>query len=675
MKSIIRNKRKKTKLISILMSMSLLFSGCLGDETIGGPDGGSTSEVTSETAGINEKDDAAGNDDTARDDSQFINEKIASMTLQEKIAQMIIPAFRRWDIDNQIDETEMIDGESPEDQRGIAVTELNDEFREVISKYSFGGVILFSDNFESTEQTVRLINDINDANSRSGSGIGLFICTDEEGGSVVRLNSGTAFSGNMALAAAGDTSLTTSAAGFIGEELNAVGVNVNLAPDSDVNNNPGNPIIGIRSFSDDPQMVADYASAYIEGLHNENVLAAAKHFPGHGNTMTDSHTGLPMIDLSYEELKQVELVPFESCISAGTDFIMTAHIQYPQIESETYTSIKDGSEIYLPATLSKTIITDILRGDMGYDGLVITDALVMKAIRDNFDPMDTAKLAINAGEDMLLMPIYTNSPDSLAALDVYIAGIVEMVQNGEIDEAKIDAAVNRILRTKVKYGLIEGDCSAKNPDEIIENAVSVVGSENHHEHEWEIAKKGITLVKNENSAFPMDASRSTVVLCPAESQIESVQYGINRLKDDGIIPEDADITVQLYSNADPGEADTMIGSAENVIAITQQFSINSINPGTSAGSGSAFLDAVIATQHDRGGSFLQISARLPYDAARFPEADAVLIAYGPNIPAAIYVAFGGSVPSGKLPVNIPKLNSDYTYSDEILYERGFGLSE
>lgn len=235
--------------------------------------------------------------------------------------------------------------------------------------------------------------------------------------------------GNMALGAADDVNVTKEAASVIGQELAALGINADFAPDVDVNSNPANPIIGIRSFSDDADAVAKHGAAFVRALNDTGVISTLKHFPGHGDTDTDSHTGLPMIDKSYNELKANELVPFKACIEAGSQMIMTAHIQYPQIEKTTYKSVLTGEDIYLPATLSKTIITDILRGDMGYDGVVVTDAMNMDAVAKHFDKFDAAKLAIEAGVDILLMPVDTSSTEGINSLDSYISTLTDMADN------------------------------------------------------------------------------------------------------------------------------------------------------------------------------------------------------------------------------------------------------
>lgn len=661
-------KQKKVhRLLSIILCMSLVLGGC----------------------GKNESKKSSNKESTEKSEVETIFD---SMTLEEKVSQMIIPAIRRWDEDNEADDDDRGKDVNDESTRGEPVTELNDETKKILTDFSFGGVILFSENFVDTEQTVKLIREINEANEEGDNKTELFICADEEGGNVARLTSGTAFCGNMALSATQDTDNIETESQLIAKELSEVGINVDFAPVCDVNNNPSNPVIGVRSFSDDPEVVKENTKHYIKGIHSENIMTSAKHFPGHGNTETDSHTGLPLINLSEEELEKVEFIPFEGCIEEGTDFIMTAHIQYPQIEKETYKSIGDGSEIYLPATLSDDIITGILREKLGYDGLVVTDAMVMDAIYNNFEPLDSARYAINAGEDIILMPIFLNSPDSIQQMRDYIDGIVDMVEKGDIKEERINESVLRILNTKQKYGLLDGKpATDETVDESVDTALEVVGSESNHDTEWEITEKAITMLKNDGSVIPLDASKKSLLLYPIEDHRLSLEYAIERLKSDGIIDESADIEVKSYDGLKPEDAKALAEGYENVVLVSELFNAAGLDPSTEDGEKAAFIDALIDSVHDGGGKFVLISSRLPYDTARFQKADGILVAYsdrgmtempeedgessiyGPNIPVAAYTAFGGNKPSGKLPIEIPKINDDYTYSDQILYERGFGL--
>ena len=251
------------------------------------------------------------------------------MTLDEKIGQMLMPDFRQW---KQAGESEVQD-----------FTEMNEEVAEIIDEFDLGGVILFAQNVKTTEQTAKLTHDLQQVaiNDEDGN-LPLLTTIDQEGGIVTRLGTGTNFPGNMAIGATKNEQSSYDTGSVIGKELNSLGINVNFAPSVDVNNNPLNPVIGLRSFSSNPDLVAKLGVKMIEGIQSNGVAAAAKHFPGHGDTATDSHYGLPKVDKSLEELKKVELKPFQAAIDNGVDMIMTAHIQFPQIEKDTYTSIKDG---------------------------------------------------------------------------------------------------------------------------------------------------------------------------------------------------------------------------------------------------------------------------------------------------------------------------------------------
>ena len=257
--------------------------------------------------------------------SMFITDSVESivksMSLQDKVTQMLMVDFRYWD-ENTSDNVA---------QKGL--TGMNSQVREIIEDYNFGAVIYFAQNLTGTEQAYNLTYQMQTA-ARKNGGIPMIICTDQEGGSVYRLGSGTALPGNMALGATGNTEYARMAGQIIGSELSVLGINTNLAPVVDVNNNANNPVIGLRSYGDDPVAIGNMASAAIEGMKEYGVIGCAKHFPGHGDTATDSHYGLPIVDKSLSALQSCELKPFEISIEHGVDMIMTAHILYPQLEKE-----------------------------------------------------------------------------------------------------------------------------------------------------------------------------------------------------------------------------------------------------------------------------------------------------------------------------------------------------
>ena len=593
-------------------------------------------------------------------------EILASMTAVEKAAQLVMPAFR-WYTD-----------EAGERQ---SMTELTADAAKILEEYGFAGVVLFSQNTADTEKAVQLVDAMQRANA--GNKTQLLIAVDQEGGSVTRLGHGTQMPGNMALGAADDVSLTGRAAEIIGSEIMSMGINFDFAPVLDVNSNPANPVIGIRSFSDDPYIVANQGVEFMRALQSAGAISTLKHFPGHGDTAADSHTGLPLIDRSYEELQQRELIPFQAAIDAGADAIMTAHIQYPQIETATYTSKLTGEEIHLPATLSGKIITDILRGDMGFDGVVITDAMEMDAIAKHFDRYDAAKLAIEAGVDILLMPVDTSSSEGMDALRTYVETLADMVDSGRISPRAVDDAVLRILTLKEAHGLTEPYGG------IDVSASAIVGSREHHEAEWEIAKQAVTLVKNENDLLPLTGENEAVtVLTAYDNEVLSMEYAVGRLREEGKLAAGMSVSVHSIQRSTEEEAVALTQGADHVVVITELYSAAGLT-----GAYSQKVDAILDSVHEAGGDVIVLSCSLPYDVARYQEADAIMIAwsakgmsedprvtegavaqYGPNMPAALYMMLSpdGAV-CDSLPVNIPALTEDRQYSDEILYPRGWGL--
>lgn len=374
--------------------------------------------------------------------SNRVEDMLNRMTLRQKITQMLMVDFRYWDEDTT---------DSVEKQ---PFTKMNSQVQKIVEDYDFGAIIYFAQNIQTTEDTFQLSMDLQKAATKD-NGIPLLISADQEGGSVYRLGSGTALPGNMALGATGNSEYARNAGQIIGSELSVLGINTNLAPVVDVNNNANNPVIGLRSYGDDAAMVGEMASKTIQGLAEYNVIGCAKHFPGHGDTATDSHYGLPSVDKSKEVLLQNELKPYEVAIDQGIEMIMTAHILYPQLDNSTVLSDKTGNQEKLPATMSKAIITDLLKGEMGFEGIVCTDAMNMQGVSDTYDQVQAVKLAINAGVDMICMPCVLYDLDDLQDLDAIINGVETAVNNGEISEDRLNDAVRRILTVKENRGILD----------------------------------------------------------------------------------------------------------------------------------------------------------------------------------------------------------------------------
>ena len=610
-----------------------------------------------------------------------LEQKLLSMSLEDKAAQMMIASFRIW---KEAPETE--DGaQAQEETPGVNITELNDEIRDMLGRDHFGGILLFGENFVDAEQTLRLTADMQNAN-KSGGGLPLMFFVDQEGGNVSRIGYGTIGVGNMALAATGDPENARKMASVHGEEIGLLGIRADFAPVVDVNNNPANPVIGIRSFSDDPETVSKFGCAYLNGLHDVGIAAALKHFPGHGNTDTDSHTGFPVIDSSYEELKACELIPFKAAIDAGADMVMTAHIQYPRIETETYTSVSTGEQGFLPATMSRRILTDILRGDMGFQGVIVSDALDMAAITDNFSVEDIVKYTINAGVDLLILPGVKDTK-LFALTQTYLDTIVSLVKAGKIDEARINDAVLRILRLKQKYGILDQKDFGVT-EEKVSAAKNGVASAAHRETERQIAEKALTLVKNENNAFPieMKTGETTLILFAdsCASRAGAGELARKLLEEKQALPEGAEILVMKNTRDNEAACIEAACSADHVILVHRVYAAACLDPETGDGFSTGTFDRLIDAVHEKGKAVIVVSCQLPYDAARFPAADAVLLTWwgsamptlpaegsvwSANLPEGLLACFGQGSAEGKLPVNIPALDEQYRTTNQILYSR------
>ena len=335
----------------------------------------------------------------------------------------------------------------------------------------------------------------------------------------------------------------------------------------------------------------------------------------------------------------------------------------------------------------------MLRGELGFEGVVMTDAMNMDAIADHFTMAEASRLAINAGVDILLTPVDTGSDKGIAAQETYLQDLCSMARSGEISMDAVNAAVKRILRLKYDNGLF---AAYKNGDTetYVKNAECTVGSEAHHETEWALAKRAVTLVKNTGAALPVKTSGKRILLLAAYPNEElSMRYGAERLLDEGKLPANAVIETDCYANASRERIFSKIRAADTVIAVSELYRASALDPRAEAGATGKYIDEMISTAHSSGGKFVLISAHLPYDAARFQAADAILICwsdmgmsedpraggdnltqYGPNIPAAVYLALSpDESPAGTLPLDLPKLTSGYTYAAQILYPFGYGL--
>ena len=354
-----------------------------------------------------------------------VDELLAGMTLEEKVGQLFLIRPESLCVE--------LTPQQVHDAADFGATTWTEEMTERLAEYPAGGIVLFGKNLSNPDQLSAMMAQIEKAGE-----IPLMVGVDEEGGSVARLANSAGFDlpqfEQMAeIGARGDVEEARQLGGTIGAYLHQYGFALDFAPVADLWTNPQNSVIGSRSFGSDPALVSEMVLAVIDGLHEEGVLSCIKHFPGHGDTRGDSHDGYVLLERSWEELLERELIPFVDNLDS-TDLVMVAHILLPQITG-------DG----LPASLSAELITGRLRGELGYDGLVVTDSLAMGAITDQYTSAQAAVLAVEAGADLLLMP-----QDYTAAFD----GVLDAVRQGEVDESRLDESVLRILRAKQKCGLL-----------------------------------------------------------------------------------------------------------------------------------------------------------------------------------------------------------------------------
>ena len=344
---------------------------------------------------------------------------VSGMSLEDKVAQMFVI--------------------TPEALTGYAsVTAAGDTTKAAYENRPVGGLIYMADNLVSTEQTTEMLTNMQNI-AMERTGLPVFLSVDEEGGTVVRVAKNEAFGvtdvGNMSdIGATGDLQKAYDAGASIGTYLKQLGFNVDYAPVADVLTNPDNTVIGTRSFGSDASVVADMVTKELEGLSSQGVFGVVKHFPGHGGTSGDSHDGAVTLDKSLEELMQTELVPFQRAVENGVSFVMVGHISVPQVVGDN-----------TPASLSQMMVSNVLREQLGYQGIVITDAFDMASITDNYTPGEAALQSFMAGADIILMP---------SDLTQAYQAILNAVNSKKITQSRLDESVIRILTTKFKHGIL-----------------------------------------------------------------------------------------------------------------------------------------------------------------------------------------------------------------------------
>lgn len=399
-------KRISLTLALLALSMIILLAGCSG----GGP---SQAAPTPSSSPAPQPSDAPDTDTPPSDsapptpEADAIQSIIDKMSLEEKIGQMIIGG---------------VDGTSADPQT-----------ERMIREQHVGGVIFFKNNLADPASVISFVNQLKEWNS--GNAAPILLSVDQEGGRVSRFPGWEPIPPALTIGDTGNPDLATELGVVLGEGVQQMGMNMNFAPVLDINSNPGNPVIGDRSFGADVEQVTGMGIEVMKQIAETGVIPVVKHFPGHGDTDTDSHLDLPVIHKTENELDELELKPFEEAIREGADVVMVAHILFPALDAE------------LPSSLSKEIITGQLRGKLGFEGVVITDDMTMGAIANQYGMGEAAVLSIEAGTDLLLVAHQYENIDNV------INTVKQSVQDGTLTEERIEESVRRILELKAKYGL------------------------------------------------------------------------------------------------------------------------------------------------------------------------------------------------------------------------------
>ncbi|QDI92199.1 glycoside hydrolase family 3 protein [Salicibibacter halophilus] len=505
-----------------------------------------------------------------------------------------------------------------------------DEFtKEMIQEYGMGSVIVRGERDAATQAEYN--NQLQAYAADNRMNVPLFTTADLENGAAQQVpEDATTFPRQMGVGATNSLQHAETFARIAGQEADALGFNWSYSPVADVNVDPLNPVIGVRAFSEQTDLVSEMTAAQVSGYQEEDVIATAKHFPGHGDTDTDSHFELPTVTYDREELEELHLPPFQSAIDADIDSMMTAHIIIEAIDSE------------LPATLSEDVLTGLLREDMGFDGLIVTDDMAMEAITDNWGAGEAAVMSIQAGADIVMaLASPTEAHDAL--YDAY--------QSGELSEERVHESLERVLTKKLEYDLFD--------DRYVDasEAEAFVGNQEHQDIAEQMGRDSITLAKNED-ILPFDEDSEETTFVAGVTHVNDIAERVQQQSNGEVLSWQAGTDDPTSEEIE--EAVNQAADADRILVPT--FSIDELPDGQSQ-----LVEALKETDNP----VAAISLGLPYDVQNYPDVDAYLASYAldnwelansTSINAAVDVVFGEQ-PGGELPVTI-----------EDHYEFGHGLS-
>ncbi|KXI30057.1 glycoside hydrolase family 3 N-terminal domain-containing protein [Paraglaciecola hydrolytica] len=519
------------------------------------------------------------------------------------------------------------------------VTALPPALSQMLTDTGIGGVVLFANNLENTQQMLQLNYALQQAAQRGGHSP-LFIAIDQEGGRVVRIpqNLATSFAGNMAIGATYKqygTKYAQQSGEIFAKELLALGFNVNFAPTVDVNVNPLNPVINVRSYGEDANMVAQLGTVQMAAMQSQGMMATLKHFPGHGDTSVDSHTGLPRVDHALSQIENTDLLPFQYAIDNDAPaMIMTAHIQYPQLDNSEFIA-KDGSKVILPATMSRAILTDLLRNKMGFKGVIATDALNMAGIAHYFDETEAVIQTFAAGSDIALMPIAIRSPANIAKVTALINDVAKAVRSGRLSRQEFERSAQRINHLKHQYNIAQFYMQPL--EQAVVKASDILAAPQHRMVEQELADHAIVEIKNQG-AYPLANKVKNILLSmPDTTKCMAFTLALkNRLSGANVnclslahADKSANMTalkqadVVIAADISPDQSLAELGGMDDIVnwrqrapkeqQITQQL---------------ALLQAAKAQQK----TTIFVSLRTPYNTPQFAQyADAVLATFSYNL--------------------------------------------
>ncbi len=541
-----------------------------------------------------------------------IHSTIASMTVEEKVGQMFMLAF---------------------------ASDQQDEARILMGEHLVGGAYISDENVPTAAAALRMCNTLQSFARSTRLGIPLLLGADQEGAWSVMTAESAMGPGNMALGATGDPESAYRMYGTIARELLAVGLNVVLGPAADCNSNPHNSIIGMRSFGEQPALVAAMTAAAVRGAQDNGVAATLKHFPGHGDTRLDSHRGLPTVQRTRDELLQIDLAPFAAGIAAGAKIVMTSHIIFSALDHVR------------PATLSPIILDDLLRGELGFAGLVVSDSMNMHAMKRNYEPADAAIQGFNAGVDLMMLAEEHYDHDASQYLEnqrALIRAVIAAVQDGRVAMSRLDEAVGRILRLKTEAGFTTQALPETN----------LVGCPAHRATERELAGRAISIIRDRNGLLPLDPSAPLTLV---NTTLRSAYAVLTKTR--GIGPNQAAPAFDVFAAAmQAARPNARMVAAEDyssadlpakgvIVAVTENYTLPGMDFDRSRQA------QIVRALHDIAGERLLVLALCePYELADFPEIGGYVCAFSFRpcaALAAVDVLLGRAEATGRTPVSVP----------------------